>query len=166
MNLNLLALGTIFLVIGLLLYISLPLYYPGYSTVNNVFKSNQGYVVVGPAQTVIVKNLSAQKGQAIIFLVLKGNANVSLLSSTGHPILNQQKEISIELNQSDYEIQIINLDNQTSNISFTYGLFNAQTISNFYYSLGILQTFLDVVILAGGAMILWYIISWFVTRRK
>ncbi|BCS91790.1 hypothetical protein L3N51_00329 [Metallosphaera sp. J1] len=166
MNFNLLALGTIFLVIGLLLYISLPLYYPGYSTVNNVFKSNQGYVVVGPAQTVIVKNLSAQKGQAIIFLVLKGNANVSLLSSTGHPILDQQKEISIELNQSDYEIQIINLDNQTSNISFTYGLFNAQTISNFYYSLGILQTFLDVVILAGGAMILWYIISWFVTRRK
>ena len=166
MNLNLLIVGLVFLVIGSSLYVSLPVYYPGYSSVNNVYKSNQGYVIVGPDQSVIVKNFTAQSGQAIIFLVLKGNANVSLLSSTGKPILNQQKEVSIELNQSRYEIEIINLDNQTSNISFTYGLFNAQTISNFYYSLGILQTFLDVVVLAGVAMILWYVISWFVTRKK
>ncbi|AWR99643.1 hypothetical protein [Metallosphaera hakonensis] len=166
MNLNLMVIGIILLVLGLSLYLSIPLYYPGYSSTNNIFKSNQGSVIVGPGQTLVVKNISGKSGDALIFLTLNGNANVSLLTQSGQTIISQQKEISVALNKSNYSVAIVNLDNKTTNITFTYGIFNAISISNFYYSLGILQTFLEIVTLAGGAMILWQVISWIVSRRK
>ncbi|QKQ99687.1 hypothetical protein GWK48_04145 [Metallosphaera tengchongensis] len=159
--------GVILLVVGLSLYVLIPTYFSGYQTINNVFRANQGYVNLPPLGSQIVKNFTVHaSGQAIIFLVTKGNANVTLLNDRGQPILNQEKQVSIALNQSSYSIEIINLNNATQNITYTYGLFNAESISNFYYSLGVLETFLDLLIVIGLGLILWYVLSLIVSRRK
>ncbi|MEM0064311.1 MAG: hypothetical protein QXY37_01525 [Metallosphaera sp.] len=166
MKYSLIIAGSVLLVVGLLLYISIPLYYPGYGTINDVFKTNRGATSLGPNESEIIKNISAQKGDAILFLVLTGNVNVSLLNSSKMPIINQQRDISVALNQSTYYIQLINTGNTSVNVTYTYGIFNAESISNFYYGLGIFETFLEILILIGGAMILWAVISWILTKRK
>lgn len=147
--------GVIIFLLGLLGLLLLPLYFPNYSKVNDQFAKHYTTVTVpaNAGKIVLTFNITKENNSIIAF-IKSGNANISILNGTPpfHVVYNRQGEVSLILSPGVYYMEIINNKNTTQNVTYTYGIFNAGFITNFYNGLRIMTTVMEIVMVGGLAM--------------
>lgn len=166
MNFKVIALGIIIFLIGFILTLSEPFYFPNYGYVKGIYKAHQASVQI-PANTekIVINFTITNSDNAIIAFISKGIGNVSIISGSS-VIENQANGVSVILPLGNYELVVINTQNTLQTINYTYGLFNAGFISSFYSRLGLLSTTLEILMLGGAAIAFLSFIYEFLSRKK
>jgi len=161
-----LIIGLFLIVTGIIAYLTIPLYFPGYSTVSSQLKQNHKVLTLRPEESRIITQLSiGNNSSAVIVVTNESRVNVSIEGASGHTF-QEQGEASVSLPAGYYNVSLINTTNSTQTVSLTYGVFNAQFISNFYYNLQVLETILEFIIVIGIGIVGWQILTKIFSRRK
>jgi len=168
MNFKTIAIGVIIFLIGLVAVIAAPLYYPNYSTINHVYADNENVVTVKPYAQYIVKTIQiTPKNNSVIFFVVDSNANVSIYNSSNFKELgNAQGEIGLQLTPGKYYLVVVNDENTSQEIKYTYGIFPSGYINGFYYGLSIYDEVMEIVALAGAAIAIIALLQELFSRRR
>ncbi len=168
MNFKGIAIGVIIFLIGLVAYLTIPLYYPNYSAINHVYKENEATVTLPPTSTKIVKTVEITAyNNSVIFFVTNSGFNVTVMNATDlHVLGNQEGEIGLQLSPGEYLLGIVNPDNVTETVTYSYGVFPANYINGFYYGLSVYETVMEIVTLAGVAIAFLALLQQIVSRRK
>jgi hypothetical protein len=168
MNFKAIVAGAIIFLIGLSAYLTIPLYYPNYSAINQVYKENEATATVPPTSTQIVKTIEiTPTNNSVIFFVNDSNFNVTIMNATNEHVLgNQQGEIGLVLSPGKYLLGIVNPKNVTQTVTYSYGVFPSNYINGFYYGLSVYETVLEIVTLAGAAIAFIAFLQQVVSRRK
>ncbi len=169
MNFKVIIIGIIIFLIGLAGIVFLPLYFPNYSIVNNQYAKHYTSVTVpGGAGKIVLKFNITKNNNSIIAFIKSGNANISILNGSTplHSVCNKQSMVSVILSPGTYYMEIINDDSTPQNITYTYGIFNANFITSFYNGLGIITTIMEIVTVGGIALAFIAFIYELLSRRK
>ncbi len=168
MNFKTIVIGVIIFLVGLFAVIAAPLYYPSYSTINHIYAENENTVTIKPYAQYIVKTIQiTPENNSVIFFVINSNANVSIYNVSNLKELgNNQGEIGLQLTPGKYNLVVINNENSSQEIKYTYGIFPSNYINGFYYGLSIYDTVMEIVALAGAAIAIISLLQELLSRRR
>lgn len=156
----------ILVVVGVISYLGIPLYFPGYSTVNSILTRNHQVLVVSPGESKTITNLEIRDNSSAL-LVISNDTNVNISLEEGQGRAFQAKgQLSVALPPGDYNLTLVNTGNSTEVVSLTYGVFNTQFISNFYYTLQIFETFLEFTVIVGIGIVGWFVLSKALSKKR
>ncbi|TRM74178.1 hypothetical protein DJ530_08635 [Sulfolobus sp. E1] len=136
----------IFLIV-LGLFLEIPNYYPGYKYVSNVYLKNLKSDVI-PANTginVINITINQYNNTLIAFVKNSSNMNITIVSSDGRIISNQEEYIGVKLNPGFYKVFLVNSNNMSQYTKFDYGIFNYNFISSFYSGINLLREVYEII---------------------
>ncbi|BDC18953.1 hypothetical protein [Acidianus sp. HS-5] len=169
MNFKVIIIGVIIFLIGLAGIVLLPLYFPNYSIVNHQYVKHYSSVTIpgGAGKIVLTFNITKENNSIIAF-IKSGNGNISILNGSNvmHVVCDKQSMVSVILSPGTYYMEIINDDSTSQNITYTYGIFNADFITSFYNGLGIMTTIMEIVTVGGIAIAAIAFIYELLSRRK
>ncbi|MEM3759339.1 MAG: hypothetical protein QXV70_06850 [Saccharolobus sp.] len=156
----------IFLIIAIL-FLEIPYYFPNYSYVSHIYQHNLKYIELPPERGINIVNITVNdyNNTLIAFTENSGNVNITVLNMNGEIIANNQQYVGTKLPSGYYRIFLINMENISKNVTFTYGIFNYQSIASFYSSLGLLKSVYEIL-MAGSLVIGLYSIIKGVARTK
>ncbi|NON62050.1 hypothetical protein [Acidianus sp. RZ1] len=170
MNYKAIAIGIVIFLVGLVASITMPFYYPNYQEVNSVYASHLSYVVIPAGAEKIVSNFTTNSTyNAVIAFIQSGTGNITIFNiSSGDlkQITTQSSLVSAELTPGKYAIAIVNPQGIAQNISYTYGVFNANFLNSFYSGLGILSTITEILTLGGIAITIIAVIYEIINRKR
>ncbi|MCY0849253.1 hypothetical protein [Sulfuracidifex metallicus] len=144
-SLKVLGAGIAIFLFMLILFLTIPFYYPSYSTVENVFHSNYREISLSPDKGILVSsvNLTKSNDTLIAFITEQGeNVNVTVVGNGN--TLTDSRFFTEELPPGNYSIYLLDTSGMPYNVTFTYGVFPATFIDGFYSGLGIYQTVLEI----------------------
>ncbi|QGA55053.1 hypothetical protein GFS03_10940 [Sulfolobus sp. E5-1-F] len=144
----------IIFLIALTLFLEIPNYFPNYKYISLVYKSNLKNVEIQPNLGINVANITINdfNNTLIAFTSNTSTTNITVINEFGKTVINQQGYVGVKLINGTYRIFLINTGQQTSYVTFDYGVFNYNLISSFYSSLALLKAIYEVIM--AGTIIL------------
>ncbi len=166
-GLKLTAAGVVIFLVLLGLELALPLYYPNYNAVENIFHENFKQVSLQPGKGVLVTKVNVSKADnTLIAFIDNQNDAVNVTVVGNGNTLTNAVDFTETLPQGEYSIYLLDTASNPYTVGFTYGVFKDSYISGFYSGLGIYQTILEIGMSLGAVLAIIGLILFLVSFRK